>query len=143
MHDIKGATCLDLFAGSGILSIEALSRGAKHVTLVEDNEITSSRILDNLILLQAEPIKFTNIKANAINWVKTCKARFDIIFIDPPFQSELLPELLIQISKQRIANKFIYLETPKELTTSTLPPNWNLYQQKRTGSVHYGLWITG
>ena len=143
MHDIRSATCLDLFAGSGILSIEALSRGAKHVTLVESDKITSTGVLNNLILLEAEQIKFTNINANAIEWIKTCKTPFDIIFVDPPFQSALLPEILTQISKQRLANKFIYLETPKELTTSDLPANWNVYRQKQTGSVHYGLWITG
>ena len=143
MHDIRGADCLDLFAGSGVLSIEALSRGANHVTVIESNESASSRISTNLSLLDADPIRFDNIRSDAMIWLGQCDTSFDIIFIDPPFSSTLLPAVLKLLVDRRIARKFVYLETPEELETSDMPDQWNLYRQKRTGSVHYSLCITG
>jgi 16S rRNA (guanine966-N2)-methyltransferase len=143
MHDIRGADCLDLFAGSGVLSIEALSRGANHATLIEDNEAASSRISQNLSLLDADPNRFDNINSDAMAWIGQCDTNFDIIFIDPPFASNLLPTVLEHLADRQIARKFVYLETPEELETSKLPDQWSLYRQKRTGSVHYSLCITG
>ena len=143
MHDIRGADCLDLFAGSGVLSIEALSRGANHVTLIESNEAASSGISQNLALLDADPNRFDNIKSNAMTWLGQCDTGFDLIFIDPPFASNVLPAVLEHVAVRQIARKFIYLETPVALKTSDLPNQWNLYRQKQTGSVHYSLCITG
>jgi 16S rRNA (guanine966-N2)-methyltransferase len=142
MHDIRGADCLDLFAGSGVLSIEALSRGAKHATLIENNAAASSCISQNLALLDASPKSFNNIKSNAMKWLGDCNTDFDLIFIDPPFASNALPTVLELLAARRIARKFVYLETPIELPTGILPDQWNLYRQKHTGSVHYSLCIT-
>ena len=143
MHDIRGADCLDLFAGSGVLSIEALSRGANHVTLIEDNEAASSRISQNLSLLGADPDKFDNISTDALDWLGQCDTGFDIVFIDPPFASTLLPAVLEQLVDRQIARKFVYLETPEELEANDLPDQWSLFRKKRTGLVHYSLCITG
>jgi len=143
MHDIRGAGCLDLFAGSGVLSLEALSRGASHVTLIENNQAASSRIAQNLSLLEADPTSFDNIKTDAMNWLGQCNTGFDIIFIDPPFASDLLPDVLEHLADRQIARKFVYLETPEELEAGDLPDHWRLSRQKRTGSVHYSLCITG
>ncbi len=142
MHDIRGADCLDLFAGSGVLSIEALSRGAGHATLIERNEAASSRISKNLSLLDVDATRFDNIKSDAMSWLQGCDTGFDIIFIDPPFAAKLLPAVLEQLADRRIARKFVYLETPKELESNDIPDQWNLYRQKRTGAVHYCLCIT-
>ena len=141
MHDIRGADCLDLFAGSGVLSIEALSRGANHVTLIESNEAASSYISKNLKLLDATPQSFNNIKSNAMEWLGRCDTSFDLIFIDPPFASNALTSILELLATRQIARKFVYLETPIELDASDLPDHWNLYRQKNTGSVHYSLCI--
>ena len=142
MHDIRGADCLDLFAGSGVLSIEALSRGANHITLIESNEAASSGISQNLALLDADPNRFDNIKSNAMTWLGQCDTGFDLIFIDPPFASNVLPAVLEHLAVRQIARKFVYLETPVALETRDLPNQWNLYRQKYTGSVHYSLCIT-
>ena len=142
MHDIRGADCLDLFAGSGVLSIEALSRGANHVTLIESNEAASSRISNNLAFLDASPNSFKNIKSKAMEWLGHCDTSFDLIFIDPPFASNALPDVLELLATKQIARKFVYLETPVQLNTNDLPDQWNLYRQKHAGSVHYSLCIT-
>ena len=143
MHDIRGAACLDLFAGSGVLSIEALSRGAAHVTLIENNHAASSHISQNLALLDASPNTFDNIKSDAMNWLSHCDNGFDLIFIDPPFASNALPRVLEHLAARQIARKFVYLETPEALEIGDLPDQWRLYRQKRTGSVHYSLCIIG
>ena len=143
MHDIRGSDCLDLFAGSGVLSIEALSRGANHVTLIENNDSASAAISQNLSLLDADPNTFNNIRTDAIDWLGRCDTGFDLVFIDPPFASDLLPAVLNHLANRQIARKFIYVETPEKLETSDLPDQWSLYRQKRTGSVHYSLCITG
>ena len=142
MHDIRGADCLDLFAGSGVLSIEALSRGANHVTLIESNEAASSRISNNLAFLDACPKSFNNIKSNAMEWLDHCDTSFDLIFIDPPFASNTLHSILELLATRQIARKFVYLETPVMLETRDLPNQWNFYRQKYTGSAHYSLCIT-
>ena len=143
IHDIRGAICLDLFAGSGVLSIEALSRGAAHVTLIESNAAASSQISQNLSLLNADPNRFDNVKSNAMHWLGQCETGFDLIFIDPPFESNALPPVLEHLAVRQLARKFVYLETPQALETKDLPNQWNLYRQKHTGSVHYSLCITG
>jgi len=78
-----------------------------------------------------------------MNWLGQCDTRFDLIFIDPPFGSNMLPAVLEQLAVRQLARKFVYLETPVALETSDLPNQWNLYRQKQTGSVHYSLCITG
>ena len=142
MNDIRGADCLDLFAGSGVLSIEALSRGASHVTLIESNMAASSGISQNLALLDARANSFDNIKSNAMEWLHTCDTSFDLIFIDPPFASTALPNVLELLGNRQIARKFVYLETPVEINTSDLPDQWKIYRQEHSGSVHYSLCIT-
>ena len=142
MNDIRGADCLDLFAGSGMLSIEALSRGASHVTLIESNMAASSRISQNLALLDARANSFDNIKSNAMEWLGLCENSFDLIFIDPPFASRALPTVLELLATRRIARKFVYLESPVEINARDLPNQWNVYRQKHAGSVHYSLCIT-
>ncbi|MDA9679838.1 16S rRNA (guanine(966)-N(2))-methyltransferase RsmD [Gammaproteobacteria bacterium] len=142
MHDIRGSDCLDLFAGSGVLSIEALSRGANHVTLIENNAAASSRISNNLAFLEASPNSFTNIKSNAIEWLGNCDTSFDLIFVDPPFASNTLPTVLELLATRRLARKFVYLETHIQIDTNDLPGEWMLYRQKHAGSVHYSLCIT-
>ena len=143
MHDIRGTRCLDLFAGSGVLSIEALSRGADHVTLVENNNLATSNIARNLTLLEADPRRFDIIQSDAIDWLSHCNTSYDIIFIDPPFASGLLPTIFALIADRHIARKFVYLETPEALKLTDMPNHWNLYRQKRAAAVHYSLCITG
>ncbi len=143
MHDIRGANCLDLFAGSGILSMEALSRGAAHVTLIENNPESSSRIQHNLDALGTEPSQIKNVRTDAISWLSTCTDAFDIVFLDPPFSGGLLPSILKQLATRPIAGKFVYIESPEALLAKDLPDHWRLHRQKRAAAVHFSLCITG
>ncbi len=77
-----------------------------------------------------------------MNWLGQCDTGFDLIFIDPPFASNVIPAVLEHLAVRQIARKFVYLETPVALETGDLPNQWNLYRQEYTGSVHYSLCIT-
>ncbi|HRJ06320.1 MAG TPA: 16S rRNA (guanine(966)-N(2))-methyltransferase RsmD [Candidatus Saccharibacteria bacterium] len=83
--EVEGATVLDLFAGSGSLALEALSRGADSATLIEKDRIAAKIIQKNIVMLGVEE-KAKVIKATVFNWLQTTEAGpFDIIFADPPY----------------------------------------------------------
>ncbi len=110
---IHGARCLDLFAGSGALGLEALSRGASNVVFVEKTKPAAAQIESNLSLLKA---KAAVINTDAISYLKNTDQRFDIIFLDPPFRHNLLPEILEMILKKKLLTEggLIYLEHEAE-----------------------------
>ena len=93
MHDISGAFVLDLFAGSGALGMEALSREARHVTFVDSNGQTCRAIESNLSILLGDPVMerahVANLSAEAF-LRKKAQQPFDVVFLDPPFDSDVL-----------------------------------------------------
>ncbi len=118
---IHGARCLDLFAGSGALGLEALSRGAKEVVFVEKVAHVATQIETNLALLNAHsPV----VNSDASSYLSSIEQIFDIIFLDPPFRKKMLPTMLeIIIQKKLLAdNGLIYLEHEIEEEF-----NWNDY----------------
>ena len=139
MHDIHGARCLDLFAGSGALGIEALSRGAESVVLVEQNRLVAKSIEANLEKLGAADGSWDVETRDAYQWIKTQQQPFDIIFLDPPFDDDSLPTLLNDIDENHIARHYLYIETGVELTPDKLPAGWRIDRQKRAAAVHYAL----
>ena len=130
--DIAGATCLDLFAGTGALGFEALSRGASNVIMIE-----SRRALFENLLSQAETFgsdKHDIQQADALSWLQQVNQQFDIVFLDPPFNKGLI-ETSCQIVLERGLLKptgKIYIEAEKALT---LPDSWQVLKQKQTGQV--------
>ena len=137
-------TFLDLFSGSGALSFEALSRGAKQVTSVEKNT-NSVRFLernkqllkaDNLTIFQQDAFAFLN---------KKPKVPFDLILLDPPFHKNYLAKALNLISKNDfvVTDGKIYLESEFEITMTFLKTHCstkiNISKQKKSGIVHYCL----
>ena len=110
---IHGAHCLDLFAGSGALGLEAPSRGAKEVIFVEKMTHVATQIEENLALLNADSPVINN---DATSFLENTKQIFDIIFLDPPFRQDLLPTALkIILEKKRLShNGLIYLEYESE-----------------------------
>ena len=139
MHDINGARCLDLFAGSGALGIEALSRGAESVTLVEQDKKIAASIEDNLEKLGAANNAWRVEVNDAYQWIKNQDTPYDIVFLDPPFGDDKLAELITLLTTQGIAHRYLYVETAQALESGVLPGGWEILRQKRAGAVHYAL----
>lgn len=100
--DIEGRRVLDLFSGSGQLGIEALSRGAVHAVFVERSREFVSVIKENVKITNFEEQSVV-VKADALSYLSTCAEKFDIVFIDPPYQSNLTEKILKSI--ERVLNK--------------------------------------
>lgn len=126
LHD---ARCLDLFAGSGALAFEALSRGAGHVTLVENNRDAANMLRENIALLQTDNALLIQTDAFQYLYTRYLDAQyldgksqssplqaFDLIFLDPPFRQNYLPGLLTSIHEKDLLTKSgaIYLEYENE-----------------------------
>ena len=112
--EMQDKACLDLFSGTGSLGFEALSRGAAHVTFVEKDKGLFKNILKNIRKLEYET-KTEIACSAAIKWMQNNKRKFDIIFLDPPFDQVNYESLLSNIKMQDIlaTDGKIYLETDK------------------------------
>ena len=136
---IEGSHCLDMFAGSGALGFEAISRGASTVTLIDNDPAIINILTEQAKQLQAENIKTQCI--DALEYIGQTKCQFDYIFIDPPFSKFNLDKVLQKISSSSIlkANTAIYVEAPIGGLPETLPSNWQWKRQSKAGDVEYGL----
>jgi 16S rRNA (guanine966-N2)-methyltransferase len=140
---IVSARCLDLFAGTGALGFEALSRGASFVVFVDKYPPIIKSIYETAKTLDALDDCQT-VRASAVGYlqeIKTHAAPFDIIFLDPPFASPLLAQTIEVLATSELihANTLLYLEAPKVLTEADLPANWRILRQKQAGEVVYHL----
>lgn len=136
---IVGSRCLDLFAGSGALGIEALSRGAAQVVFVDRESAAVRELKANLALLGA-----TNgeaMRADALQFLRGAPRTFDIVFLDPPFASRCLPEVcaLLEAGGWLTPGAHIYIEQPAREPLDGLPAGWTLVRSKRAGEVGYHL----
>lgn len=131
---IPGSRCLDLFAGTGALSIEAGSRGAKHLLLVEkDRQIVEG--LKQQVSTFAPNIKI--ICADALKFLKGTPETFDIVFLDPPFGCNLLQPCytLLEEGGWLSARAYIYIEAESTLKEPNLPASWHVIRHKIMGQV--------
>lgn len=137
--DISSARCLDLFAGSGALGFEALSRGAAHVDMVDSASAVSCQLQSNAELLKAGNIKIH--QAKALSFLASQPPPYDIIFLDPPFRQSLLTECLNAISQQELLKPgaWLYIEMGSDEPLPPLPSNWHLHREKSAGQVCYRL----
>ncbi len=128
---VEGALVLDLFAGSGALGIEALSRGAASVTFVERDPLAVDAIRANLAsvgLAEAEREgDATVIRADAEQWVRTAASRYDLALVDPPYRFEAWAELVA-----RLPADLAVLESGAEVP---LPEGWVVIKSKRYGGT--------
>jgi 16S rRNA (guanine966-N2)-methyltransferase len=131
---LEGKTCLDLFAGSGALGFEALSRYAAHVTLVEKNARVHAALQANAALLGAR--KLDLVCADGLAWLQQDRGVYDVIFLDPPFADALLPKLWPALGAHLKTDGAIYLESGAPLA---VPEGWTLWRSGRAGMVYYGL----
>lgn len=140
---INEARCLDLFSGSGALSLEALSRGAAEVTMIDANTRVSEQLRQNLKLLECDNANLLTV--DAISWLseaKTTTEAFDIVFLDPPFNQQLVASSCKLLDSQGLVGEgsYIYIETEAGLALQ-LPPSWHIHREKKAGQVAYYLCI--
>jgi 16S rRNA (guanine966-N2)-methyltransferase len=136
---IHGAHCLDLFAGSGALGIEALSRGAAHVVFVDNDAQATKTLRENLQALQTHTADV--LTADASRWLKQAPPHtFDLVFLDPPFSQELLTPVCQALNNSTLLNPnaLIYLESERNASL-LLPAGWTVLKDKTTGQVRYQL----
>lgn len=135
------AHCLDLFAGSGALGFEAISRGAAGVTMIELNTTAAGQLQSNCQILSADNCLVENKTAQA--FIGSNTQQFDIVFIDPPYQAELWTEIANQlVATNCLANKArIYVECPSNIELPALPEQWQLIKDKKAGDVRYCLFL--
>jgi 16S rRNA (guanine966-N2)-methyltransferase len=139
-QDIPRSNCLDIFAGSGGLGFEALSRGADKVTMIELDKNAHQQLITNKNTLKSEKIEI--IHANALDYLQQSGQPYDLVFIDPPFRKGLLEDTIKQLeANQWLANNaLIYIETEKEISHIDAPAHWKLYREKTAGQVCYRLY---
>ncbi len=139
--NIKNKICLDCFAGSGILGIEAISNGAKYVISLEKNFKIFINMKNNFLKLKEKKYKLINI--NSLTWLKKKnKIKFDIIFIDPPYNNKnLINKTIYNIEKNKLCKKksLIYIETNKN-NKIKISKKWTIIKKKNTQSNKYFLY---
>lgn len=137
-QDLSGQRCLDLFAGSGALGFEALSRGASCVVMVEKSRSVCEALRRNAGLLAAKNLQVHC--ADALEFATAAAAdaaaRFDVVFLDPPFGSTLLAQALPRVVPLLRPGARVYLESAKEFAPSG---GWRILRHGRAGQVHYTL----
>ena len=133
--ELEGKSCLDLFAGTGSLGLEALSRGAQHVTFVEKEKSLFKSIKKNIIHLGYED-KIQAACIDASRWLKANKQKFDVIFLDPPFDQIDYKVLIRTIYQSNVLNESgkVFLETNKH-TELKLSKTLNILKEKTIGDV--------
>ncbi|MGB5834617.1 MAG: 16S rRNA (guanine(966)-N(2))-methyltransferase RsmD [Thiohalocapsa sp.] len=141
---VDGSRCLDCFAGSGALGLEAASRGAAQVLMVEHSGPVARQLRRNTALLGADEVAV--IDADVIAWLAEQSAQqFDIVFLDPPFGRGLLTLAfdLLRTGGWVAAGTRVYLETAVAEGYPPLPPDWTLVRDKCAGQVRYGMVVVG
>ena len=136
---INGSRCLDLFAGTGALGLEALSRGAREVVFVENSARAAAALKESVKVLEATGARIH--QADAINFLQTDHEPFDIVFLDPPFAADLLEDLCRLLSEGNwlADGARIYVEQDRERPLPALPEGWTILNDKTAGQVRYAL----
>lgn len=137
--DVVNSRCLDLFAGSGALGLEAASRGAKRVVQVESNIGVCRNLRDNIVKLAASQI--TVVAMDVERFLLEPVESFDLVFLDPPFAKNLAAPACRQLALSGClsANAKIYVETERGSSLNDMPPDWRLLKDKVAGDVRFSL----
>lgn len=141
---ISEARCADLFAGTGALGLEALSRGATHCDFVDDSRGAIKQIACHLATLEADQRGRCH-PGTASDYLSNKPAPLDIVFVDPPFGQGLIAPTCkaLSTSQSLAAQALVYVESPVGEALTDLPPDWQTHRQKTAGSVVYSLFQTG
>ena len=141
MPYIQGAVCLDLFSGSGALGFEALSRGAKEVVMIDQNTRTIKQLKENATLLGAQNAHILQTYV-PVHFPSAIPQTFDLVFLDPPFQSDLLSSCCEWLQESCLLNPsaLIYIETHQQKQLECIPPTWDVFRSKQSGNLRYSLY---
>jgi 16S rRNA (guanine966-N2)-methyltransferase len=137
---IQGARCLDLFAGTGALGLEALSRGAAAVVFVENSPKAATVLEANVARLGASTASVR--RMDAFEYLRRpAESGFDIVFLDPPFAADKLDELcrLIDAASILAGDARIYVEEDRNKPALVLPTGWQTTRNRTAGNVRYSL----
>jgi 16S rRNA (guanine(966)-N(2))-methyltransferase RsmD len=139
-QNLSGWRCLDAFAGTGALGFEAASRGATDVVLLERDGALVAQLLASKERLHAEGVRVE--RADAVQWMaRSAVAAFDLILLDPPFDSALLVPALQAAARIVEPGGLIYLESPEPLDPSLGEPIGMIgHRAARAGAIHFALW---
>lgn len=139
--NLHGARVVDLFAGSGGLGFEALSRGAKTATLVETQAQAVALLRDNITTLKVSD-QVSIDSRGALAWIDNAQPQsIDVLFLDPPFGKGWLNQVLPRIEEKQLlaAGALIYVESGQVDAEPDFPPSWQLQREKVAGQVRFQL----
>lgn len=136
---IAGARCLDLFAGTGVLGFEALSRGATSVVFVDESPVVTNLIQSELTHFKAH--NAVVYRARIPDQLQPAAVPYDVIFLDPPYQSGLLLPTCQYLEEHGYLakNAYVYLEANAPIQHNALPSGWQMLKSKMAGQVAYHL----
>ncbi|HEX5675455.1 MAG TPA: 16S rRNA (guanine(966)-N(2))-methyltransferase RsmD [Azonexus sp.] len=135
-QDLPGWHCLDLFAGSGALGFEAASRGAERVVMIERDRAALEALEKNRAVLGASQVSI--LRADALAWLANDRESFDLIFVDPPFDSGLTEGVLADLAVHLKTGGQAYVERGTEVQA---PPGFIIHRRGRAGRSHFALLI--
>jgi len=135
---LPGARCLDLYAGSGALGIEALSRGARSVCMVEREPALVAALRANLERLRQQA--GTVVQAAALDYLARAPQPFDVVFLDPPYAADAWSDTASALRSWLAPQARIYVEYPADAPAPRLPAHWQALRSAHAGAVGYALY---
>ncbi|WKS81393.1 16S rRNA (guanine(966)-N(2))-methyltransferase [Edwardsiella tarda] len=137
---LPDSRCLDVFAGSGALGFEAISRYAAHATLLEADRHVAAGLRKNAALLNCSQINVVH--TDALRFLAQPGEPYQVVFLDPPFRQGLLNDTLFLLESQGwlADDAWIYVECEAEGPALVLPASWSLQREKHAGQVAYRLY---
>ena len=133
-QELHGLSCLDLFAGTGVMGFEALSRGAKQAILIEKSRPAYQALVDNKTALKALNAQVLNL--DALQFMQKNQQVYDVIFVDPPYHQGLVNQVLPFVKTALSEDGLVYVEAEFALVDSA---DWQVYKQGKAGNVFYHL----
>lgn len=131
---LDGLACLDLFAGSGALGFEALSRGAARVVMVERDRTVAGALREAGRELDAAGLDV--VQGDALDYLRRAGERFDVAFVDPPYASDLAARALEELPGRLNPGARVYVESARPIAAA---PEWRALREGRAGAVRYAL----